>query len=153
MSKRRGMGCGTALVVLIGISLAGYVAVKMLAPEPTPEEARREAEREGQRRTEEREQARRDAEQRAEDDEYGSRSMAIALAKDAITDLLKSPSTAKFPSWFKIKHHRGEGEYEHLVIAWVDSQNSFGAMVRSDWLVRLEYSPPDNWKIVHVNLE
>ena len=144
VSNRRGMGCGTALVVLIGVTFMCYLAVKMLSPAPTPEE------RAAQRRVEAKAQAQQQAEQaaqRAEDDEYGSRSLAIALAKNAITNLLKAPSTATFPSWFKIKHYRGEGEYVHSVVGWVDAQNSFGAMIRNDWVVELEFTPPDDWKI------
>ena len=148
VSKRRGMGCGTAIVVMIGVSFVGYLAVKMLVPPPTPEEQAT------QRRADATKRAERDARQatqQAEDDEYGSRSMAIALAQDSIKNLLKSPSTAKFPSWFKIRHSRGEGEYVHSVSGWVEAQNSFGALIRNDWLVQLEFTPPDDWKILNVD--
>ncbi|MDU0478352.1 hypothetical protein QVA66_03750 [Staphylococcus chromogenes] len=44
---------------------------------------------------------------------------------------LKSPSTAKFPSKRNWKFTPIDGGYK--VTAYVDSQNSFGATVRSDF--------------------
>ncbi|QQG38052.1 MAG: hypothetical protein HYS26_00650 [Candidatus Kaiserbacteria bacterium] len=51
---------------------------------------------------------------------------------------LKAPSTAEFPIMPVHAGTDGNGSYQ--VISYVDSQNSFGAMIRSDWsvLMRLE---------------
>ncbi|KND51237.1 MAG: hypothetical protein ABA06_02915 [Parcubacteria bacterium C7867-001] len=59
---------------------------------------------------------------------------AQAIVKKA----LKSPSTAKFPSSSEAKISRA-GENIFNVESYVDSQNSFGAMIRSDWSVMFEY--------------
>jgi len=58
--------------------------------------------------------------------------LAYNFAKDFIKGRLKSPSTAEFPGTFEKKNHvtdLGNGEYR--INSWVDSQNGFGAMIRS----------------------
>jgi len=62
--------------------------------------------------------------------------LAYNYAEDAVKKKLKSPSTAKFPGTVeKSKHinYLGSGEYE--INSWVDSQNGFGAMIRSNFSV------------------
>ena len=60
-------------------------------------------------------------------------------AKTIVEKYLKAPSTAKFP-WYN------EATIEHLsnsgfkVTSYVDSQNGFGAMIRSNWSVVFDYS-------------
>lgn len=82
----------------------------------------------------------------------GQSSWAWEHAKTLVRASLKAPSTAKFPTWEWSKHvaYRGDGVYEmHLP---VDSQNSFGAMLRTDFYVTLrlkggEPHVPANWKV------
>ncbi len=50
---------------------------------------------------------------------------------------LKSPATAKFPPNVFFVHRFDDNRYE--VISYVDSQNSFGAMLRSNWNVVFKY--------------
>ena len=71
VSNRRGMGCGTALVVLIGVSFVCYLAAKMLSPAPTPEE------RAAQRRVEAKAQAQQQAEQAAQREKAAAPPTAI----------------------------------------------------------------------------
>lgn len=63
---------------------------------------------------------------------------AQVVSQTNIKNLLKSPSTAKFcrPNVEDL----GEGRY--IVNSCVDSQNSFGAMIRSNWQVTLTYAGP-----------
>lgn len=64
--------------------------------------------------------------------------LAYNYAKGFIKENLKSPSTAKFPGTFEKKDHvRNLGNGEYLIESWVDSQNSFGAMVRSRWSCKI----------------
>jgi len=53
---------------------------------------------------------------------------------DHIKNELKSPSTAKFPdkeTWiFEVTHING---YHYTVFSWVDSQNSYGAIIRTSF--------------------
>jgi len=61
---------------------------------------------------------------------------AYSLACDRVQQSLKSPATAVFPD---IKASRFAADEKHLMISsYVDSQNSFGALIRSDWSVVLE---------------
>jgi hypothetical protein len=78
---------------------------------------------------------------------YDYQQSAIAYAEPYITRLLKSPSTADFC--------RGTatdlGDNKWLVSSCVDSQNSYGAMLRSNWEAVMVYTggDPDNigsWK-------
>ncbi len=56
-------------------------------------------------------------------------------AQQFILQGLKAPSTAKFPALPSSTSTDGKGLYK--VISYVDSQNSFGAMIRSDWSVTM----------------
>lgn len=78
---------------------------------------------------------------------YDYQQSAIAYAEPYITRLLKSPSTADFC--------RGTatdlGDNKYQVTSCVDSQNSYGATLRSNWQVVMIYTggDPDNigsWK-------
>lgn len=59
-------------------------------------------------------------------------------AKAIIEKALKAPSTAKYPSSSDAKIERSENN-RFKVTSYVDSQNSFGAMIRSDWSVTFQY--------------
>lgn len=82
----------------------------------------------------------------------GQGSWAWEHAKTLVRASLKSPSTAEFPSWGWSEHvaYRGDGLYEmHLP---VDSQNSFGATLRTDFYVTLRLNGGEphamaNWKV------
>ena len=78
---------------------------------------------------------------------YDYQQSAIAYSEPYITRLLKSPSTADFC--------RGTatdlGDNKYQVTSCVDSQNSYGATLRSNWQVVMIYTggDPDNigsWK-------
>ena len=65
------------------------------------------------------------------------KTISIVFAKSVIEDILKAPSTAKFVDV-------NAYELSNLKDVWavngyVDSQNSFGAMIRSQWEVQLDY--------------
>jgi len=59
-------------------------------------------------------------------------------AQQFIQQGLKSPSTAEFPVIPYASNDLGGGQYR--IVSYVDSQNGFGAMIRSNWsvLMRLE---------------
>ena len=59
-------------------------------------------------------------------------------AQAIVSKALKSPSTAKFPSSSHATITRA-GENIFKVDSYVDSQNGFGAMIRSEWSVMFEY--------------
>lgn len=98
------------------------------------------------------------AEKNKKDIETDQVIVACEKAHEAVEARLKAPSTAKFPGCVF-------GAYEHEIRAneqrtvWfvkghVDSQNSFGAMLRTEWAVKLNRSADeqgnDRWTIVSV---
>lgn len=56
-------------------------------------------------------------------------------AQEFVRQSLKAPSTAKFPTLPYEARSLGDGMYR--VVSYVDSQNSFGATLRSDWSVNM----------------
>lgn len=79
---------------------------------------------------------------------------AWRLTTEYITKQLKSPSTADFGSVFngtsqdyeKCVAPLGNGEY--LVEGWVDSQNGFGAIVRTEFIVKIkDNGPGKKWTV------
>jgi hypothetical protein len=75
------------------------------------------------------------------------RSMAYLYAQDFITERLRAPSTASYPSY------SARGVDVHWVFGckftikgYVDAENAFGAKIRSGFLITMEYSPEnDRW--------
>lgn len=65
------------------------------------------------------------------------------MAEKFVRDRLKAPSTAKFP-WYEESSVTISGECEFVIRSYVDAQNSYGAMLRSDYVVKLQYDPVEN---------
>lgn len=64
--------------------------------------------------------------------------MAYVMSQAPVADLLKSPSTAKFPSYSSSGVNvKQSGECRYTVDAFVDAENSFGAVVRTAYSVEL----------------
>lgn len=70
----------------------------------------------------------------------------VVEAEEIVKKSLKSPSTAKFPGYreviikrFMNKAPNRAPNEAYEVSSYVDSQNSFGAMIRSTWTVVFEY--------------
>ncbi|WP_437582746.1 hypothetical protein ACSAGD_10790 [Paramicrobacterium sp. CJ85] len=66
------------------------------------------------------------AQNEGEQDRYGTPTEASMYCEDAVRDQLKAPDTAEFDT-----SATGSGTY--TVTGTVDSENSFGAMLRSDF--------------------
>lgn len=64
----------------------------------------------------------------------GERQTAISKAKEVVLLGLKAPSTAKFPDNYSV----GKANDIIQVTGYVDAQNSFGAMIRSDFSVKFD---------------
>lgn len=67
---------------------------------------------------------------------------AYFLCQEFVKKFLKSPASAKFPSYLSDinadAHSVGPDEY--MVLSYVDSQNSFGAMIRTRYKCVLTYN-------------
>ena len=60
--------------------------------------------------------------------------LAYIYAEDFVKQRLKSPSTAKFAGTFEKRDHITQvGDREYRISSYVDSQNGFGATIRSKW--------------------
>jgi hypothetical protein len=68
---------------------------------------------------------------------YDRKIMSTVFAEENIENILKSPSTAKFVD---VRAYELSNQKDVWAVnGYVDSQNSFGAMIRSQWEVQLDY--------------
>lgn len=67
---------------------------------------------------------------------------ACHMAERFVDQRLKAPSTAKHP-WCSDAVISQTGENEFLVISYVDSQNSFGAMLRTKYAAKMRFDKYD----------
>lgn len=72
---------------------------------------------------------------------------AVEHAKNFIIKSLKAPSTAKFPNYNEIQYAKKNGIW--IVSTYVDAQNSFGAMVRTSYLLEIE-NQGDVWRLMSI---
>lgn len=75
-------------------------------------------------------------------DEPDRSSAASAVCKQAIKDMLISPSTADFP-FLPDATFRGR-KSKYTIKTHVDSQNAYGALIRSKWHCEVQYSGSGN---------
>lgn len=69
---------------------------------------------------------------------------AYVMAQDFVSSQLKAPSTAKFQTYSKeLVQDLGGGRY--YVSAYVDAQNSFGAMIRNQFNCTVKYVGNKKW--------
>ena len=73
-------------------------------------------------------------------------------ALSAIKENLKSPSTAKFTHTMDEVTIKDLGNNKYVVSSWVDSQNSFGATIRSDWSVTIKVTGNDTFSYGNVSI-
>ena len=83
-------------------------------------------------------------------------SNAFIVSKNFITPLLKSPATADFP--FLDYSHQKLGDDHWLIQSYVDSQNDFGAMLRTNYSAELKFlggdwADPASWELVNLEVE
>ena len=75
--------------------------------------------------------------------------MAFVMTQDFVRERLVAPATAQFP-------HTSEtteiGECEYRVAAYVDSQNSFGALLRADYTAVVKYVGDRRWTVRDVRI-
>jgi hypothetical protein len=89
----------------------------------------------------------------APDPERDSRHAWLA-GREMIRKVLKAPSTAKFSDFYTDGDTgcRGVGTNIWEAWGWVDSENSFSAMLRSKWLVQVELSG-GYWRLIYMNFD
>lgn len=70
-----------------------------------------------------------------DDDEI--KASVYVLAKKCVKNHLKAPSTAKFSEMWECAFQKGEGNV-YMMTGYVDSQNSYGAMLQEQWSIMAE---------------
>jgi len=74
------------------------------------------------------------------------------FAKDFVRDRLVAPSTAKFMPISRVHYVLYPDQKTWRITSFVDSQNAFGAMVRTKWSVKL-IETKDTWKLLDIKFE
>jgi len=80
---------------------------------------------------------------------------AFDMCKDFVKDRLKAPSSAKFRNFFQDDGEvvvDGSGSGPYTVVSSVDSQNGFGAQLRTDFTCRVTNTSGDNWRLDSISL-
>lgn len=74
---------------------------------------------------------------------------AALICEQFVENQLKAPSTAKFQNSYDAKVSVSNGEY--TVTSYVDSQNGFGAMIRTTYVCTVTYLGSDKWHLVDLS--
>jgi len=78
---------------------------------------------------------------------------AYVMSQLFVEDALKAPSTAKFPVYSEDMVVDG-GDGSFIVSAYVDAQNSFGAMMRSNYVCIMQYDKAtDEWALKGLDIK
>lgn len=84
----------------------------------------------------------------------GTRTEAIIMSQQFVKQRLKTPKVAEFQNAagaISLPHDRNPHRF--TVLSYVDSQNSFGAMIRTRYRCDLEYQPSDDkWKLIDLRI-
>jgi hypothetical protein len=76
---------------------------------------------------------------------------AWVVCQQFVEDRLKAPSTAEFPGVYS-DHTTSLGGGRFRVDASVDAENSFGAMLRTDFSCVVNYQGNDNWRLESLDM-
>ena len=76
---------------------------------------------------------------------------AYGMCRDFVRDRLKAPSTAKFAR-ISTNYITDLGSGSYRVRAYVDSQNSFGAQLRTEYTCEVKHQGGGKWKLIDLTL-
>lgn len=77
---------------------------------------------------------------------------AFLVCKQFVTERLRAPTTAKFPNSSDAAVNLVSGG-EWTVASHVDSQNGFGAMIRSSFTCTVKPVEGDKWRLVEIKID
>lgn len=76
---------------------------------------------------------------------------ACVQAHFAIKERLKAPATAEFSDCTEVNAKK-QPDGTWGVAGYVDSQNSFGAMIRSQWVIQMRPTPAGQWTVIKADI-
>lgn len=110
-----------------------------------------------ERRLEEEASAVRARARKLEADLQNKRATAYSRSQKFVKERLKSPATAEFPSaaWDgdQIRVGYDDAEEIYTVASYVDSQNAFGATVRTNFIAQLQNTEGKTWQLLSLEME
>lgn len=71
---------------------------------------------------------------------------ARVMCEKFVKDRLKAPASAEFAPGSET-HTLAKGKGAYKITSWVDSQNSFGAMIRTNYTCEVSYQGDDQWRL------
>lgn len=80
---------------------------------------------------------------------------AFNVCKDFVKDRLRAPGTASFRNFFEDDGEvqvSGTGSGPYTVRSSVDSENGFGANVRTNFVCEVRNTGGENWRLVNLNV-
>ncbi len=83
------------------------------------------------------------------------KSQYYVIAQEIVSNNLKSPKSADFPSLWSDEVKMKRNKDMIIVQSYVDAQNSFGALVRNQWTVEFKILDIDSfsYEIVYINID
>ncbi|NLP59530.1 hypothetical protein [Lutibacter sp. B1] len=82
---------------------------------------------------------------------YLSDNEAVYASQKFVESRLKSPKTADFQPMFQAKVKRENDIY--TITSYVDSQNGFGAIIRSNYIVKLKRKSNGDVSLIDIKIE
>ena len=76
---------------------------------------------------------------------------AHVMAREFVEQSLKSPGSAKYPWESSDDVTTYLGNQIYIVKSYVDSQNGFGALIRTNFTVKLEQTSNENWTLLDID--
>lgn len=82
------------------------------------------------------------------------RSDACFMSQKLVKQNLKAPSTADFPIWSEENCKVTHSNNTWTVTSFVDAQNGFGAMIRTDYVAQMTYNPStETWTLTNLFMD
>lgn len=80
--------------------------------------------------------------------------MAYIVIQDHVKQRLKSPATAEFPNIYSNPQHvKYLGQQKYAINSYVDAQNSFGAMLRTNFSGEVHQISEKNWELNSLHMQ
>lgn len=118
------------------------------------ERERRDEQRAQERRQQAEQRRQREAERAVAWRTQDNSTTAYRMIERSVKERLKSPSTAEFPGILdgRSDHVTKTGDQAYLIVSYVDSQNSFGATIRSQFIGEVKQTSNTNWELVSLEI-